>query len=391
MNIAKKEIRTFLIILSVMAGMAGCTPPVPNKSLVEIDITASYPEKELILQDFMDVEYIPLETNDEFVTSGVVMDIGSKYIIVKNWSNDGNIYVFDRKTGKALQKLNMLGKGPKEYSHLTNIVLDEQNNELFVNCLTSKKILVYDLSGNFKRSFAHIENVRYKDVFNYDSDNLIAYNEMAQYNFGQNKGDEPYHMILSKQNGSVSQYISIPFDVIKAPIIQEGDAVVATSVPAIIPNKANWLLVEPSSDTVYNYISQENKLQAFLAKKTTIDPEVFIKMGTLTDQYYFFSTVKKVFDFSKGRGFPTNDLMYDKQQKALFDPVIINSDYLKKQTVDMTSYPVNDGEIAAFQNLQAFKLVEAYKKNELTGKLKAIAAELDEESNPVIMVMKEKH
>ena len=101
MNITKKETRTFLIILSVMAGMTGCTPPVPNKSLVEIDITASYPEKELILQDFMDVEYIPLETNNEFVTSGVVMAIGRKIIIVKNWSNDGNIYVFDRK--KSIQ------------------------------------------------------------------------------------------------------------------------------------------------------------------------------------------------------------------------------------------------------------------------------------------------
>lgn len=387
----KNQVKTLSIILFIIVGIGGCKQPASNKSLIEIDVTASYPEKELILQDFMDVEYIPLETNNEFVTSGVVMALGKKIIIVKNWSNDGNIYVFDRKTGKAIRKLNMLGKGPEEYSHLTNIVADEENNELFVNCLTSKKILVYDLLGNFKRSFNHIENVRYKDVFNYDSDNLIVYNEMAQYNFGQKRGDEPYHMILSKQNGSITRYLSIPFDVIKAPIIQEGDAVVVSSVPTIIPNHANWMLVEPSCDTVYNYISEENKLLAFLAKKPTTDPEVFLKIGTLTDQYYFFSTVKKEFDFSKGRGFPTNDLMYDKQENAVFEPAIINADYLTKQTVDMTSHPVNGDEIAAFQNLQAFKLVEAYKKNELTGKLKEIAADLDEESNPVIMLMKVKH
>lgn len=390
MIMAKKEISIFLIILCLMAGLGGCKPPAQNNYLIEIDVTASYQEKELILQDFMDVEYIPLETNNEFVTSGVVMAFGKKIIIVKNWSKDGNIYVFDRNTGKAVRKLNMLGKGPEEYSHLTNIVLDEQNNELFVNCLTSKKILVYDLSGNFKRSFDHIEDARYTDVFNYETDNLIVYNEMAQYNFGQNKGGEPYHIILSKQNGSITRNISIPFDVIKAPILQEGDAVVATSVPAIVPNHTNWLLVEPSSDTVYNYISSENNLQPFIAKQPTTDPEVFLKMGTLTDQYYFFSTVKIEFNFSTGRGFPISDLMYDKQENAVFEPVIINADYLKKQTEDMTSHPVN-GEVAAFQIIEAFQLVEAYKKDELTGKLKEIAAELDEESNPVIMAMKEKH
>ncbi|WP_167619147.1 6-bladed beta-propeller [Maribellus sediminis] len=386
----KNQIKTLSIVLLIIVGIGGCNPPVPNNSHIEIDQTANYTEKELILQDFMDVVYIPLETNAEFVTSGIVMDIGSKYIIVKNWTKEGNIFIFDRNTGKALKKLNMLGKGPEEYSHLTNLVLDEQNNELFVNCLTSKKILVYDLSGNFKRSFNHIENVRYMDVYNYDSDNLIVYNEMAQYNIGQNKGDEPYHMILSKQNGSVTRHISIPFDVIKAPIIQEGDAVVASSVPTIIPNHGNWLLVEPSSDTVYNYLSRENKLEPILVKKPTKDPEIFIKVGTLTASYFFISTLKKVFDFSTGRGFPTSDLMYDKQENTVYEPAIINADYLKKQTVDMTSHPVNGDEIAAFQNLQAFKLVEAYKKNELTGKLKEIAAKLDEESNPVIMLMKEK-
>jgi len=48
----------------------------------------------------MDVEYIALETTDEFITHGNVMDIGKKFIIVKNNTNDGNIFIFDRKTGK---------------------------------------------------------------------------------------------------------------------------------------------------------------------------------------------------------------------------------------------------------------------------------------------------
>lgn len=33
-----------------------------SDSLVTVDVTVNYPKKELVLQDFMDVEYIPLET-----------------------------------------------------------------------------------------------------------------------------------------------------------------------------------------------------------------------------------------------------------------------------------------------------------------------------------------
>jgi hypothetical protein len=385
----KNEITTLAIILIITAGFVGCKESETNH-LITVDVTKSYPEKELILQDFMDVEYIPLETNDEFITQGVVMAIGNKYILVKNRSNDGDIFVFDRNTGKALRKINKMGKGPEEYSHLTDIILDEQNNELFVNCLKSKKILVYDLFGNFKRSFNHAEDTRYVNVFNYDNENLIGYNELTLYKDGENRGSEPYHLIVSKQDGSVTRNISIPFDVIKTPLIQNGEMTIASEVSPIIPYQNTWLLVETSSDTVYNCIPEEDKLIPFLVKSPTTNPVIFLTMGTITDRYCFMTTVKKEFDFTTRRGFMNSDLMYDKQENAVFKPAIFNGDYVKKQKVNMTSHPVNGDEIAAFQNLEAYKLVEAYKKDGLKGKLKEIAAGLNEGSNPVIMVMKYK-
>ena len=84
------------------------------------------------------------------------------------------------------------------------------------------------------------------------------------------------------------------------------------------------------------------------------------------------------------------ELMYDKQENSIFTPAVFNGDYVKKQKVDMTSHPVNN-EIAAFETLEAYQLVEAYKKDELKGKLKEIAADLNEGSNTVIMVMKYKN
>ena len=44
------------------------------------------------LQDFMDVNSIPLETNDEFVTQGKVMAIAD-VILITNWATDGNLFI----------------------------------------------------------------------------------------------------------------------------------------------------------------------------------------------------------------------------------------------------------------------------------------------------------
>lgn len=100
----------------------------------------------------MDVEYIPLETNDEFINQGYVQAVGEKYIIVANYNNDGNIFVYDR-SGKAIRKINRKGQGGEEYINFRCVTLDEENNEIFINDHYKKRIKVYDLEGNFKLQF----------------------------------------------------------------------------------------------------------------------------------------------------------------------------------------------------------------------------------------------
>jgi len=51
--------------------------------------------------------------------------------------------------------------------------------------------------------------------------------------------------------------------------------------------------------------------------------------------------------------------------------------------------PVNH-EIESWQALDANQLIESYNNGELKGKLKKIAATLNEDSNPVIMLIKHK-
>jgi len=67
-----------IIILFVL--MAGCGEG--NKQsgddFITVDVTKKYPKKELILQDFLDVEYVPLETSDEFITTTSLQAIGKQ-------------------------------------------------------------------------------------------------------------------------------------------------------------------------------------------------------------------------------------------------------------------------------------------------------------------------
>lgn len=81
-------------------GMVGCgtSSTQEKEDLIVVDVSKDYPKKELILQDLFDVEYIPLETTDEFVTLGWLQAIGKDVMIVRNmFAADGNIFIYDRK------------------------------------------------------------------------------------------------------------------------------------------------------------------------------------------------------------------------------------------------------------------------------------------------------
>jgi hypothetical protein len=376
-----------VIILFMMAGCGGHEQS--NDDLIIVDVSKSYPKKELILQDFMDVEYIVLETTDEFLTQGLVQDVGKKYLLVKNRYNDGDIFIFDRKTGKGLRKINRQGQGGEEYPRINEIILDENNGEIFVMSL-GNKILVYDLYGGFKRSLNLDREV--SSMFDYDKHNLICYDMSDYHNKGKNRS-KSYHIIISKKDGSITREIYIPFKTINTPIVKDGDNFVANYSYEIRLSHGQCTLMDPSADTLYNY-APDGKLNPFIVRTPsahTMQPEVFLYMGIHTDRYYFMETVKNVFNFEKGNGFYADILMYDKEEKAIFQVAVYNNDYAEKRTVAMTAKSVNR-EIEDAISLNASRLVEIYKKDQLKeGKLKEIASSLDEDDNPVIMLVKQKN
>lgn len=384
----RKALFIAAILLPIVVAGCGEGNKTPTDEFITVNVNASYPEKELILQDFADVEYIVLETTDEFITKGHVNAVGKNILLVTNRINDGNIFVFDR-SGKGLRRINRLGQSGEEYAQITAIILDEKNEEMFVIDYPARKIKVYDLYGNFKRSFPFTDTSYYTETFNYDADHLICYKGYLP----SVDNEQSCHVLISKQDGSITREIPIPFKEIISPVVVEGETSVTPFFYLTMPQQENWLLMRPSSDTIYTYLPNGD-ITPFLVRTPSIHtmepPVVFLFPGAIIpDRYYFIQTLKKEVDFTTMKGFPTNDLVYDRQENAVFEYTIYNGDFSNKKPVYLGSKPLNQ-EIVTYQLLSAPDLVEAYGKGQLKGKLKEIAAELDEEDNPVIMLIKHK-
>ena len=132
--------------------------------------------------------------------------MGAKIIAVRNDIQDGDIYLFDRKKGTGIRKINRRGNGNEEYTIAYNVVLDEDNEELFVNDVMQNKIIVYDLSGNYKRHFSRYEKARINQIYNFDKEKLICKIEDDNVTLGKST-----FIVISKQTGEVVIETSISY------------------------------------------------------------------------------------------------------------------------------------------------------------------------------------
>ena len=148
----------------------------------------------------MDVEYIALESTDEFLCQGIVQAIGKEIILVKNVINDGDIFIFDR-NGKGLRKFNRKGQGSEEYIFNLSAFVDDNSGEIYIDEII-RNVLVYDFQGNFLKSIPRGDN-KWINATNYNQDYLIA-RESPSIQI-QNKTDYQRFVTISKQDGNIAK------------------------------------------------------------------------------------------------------------------------------------------------------------------------------------------
>lgn len=353
-----------------------------DRVLITVNLKQEYPNRKLILQDFMDVEYIALETSEKFLCQGQVLDIGENVILMKNSFQDGDLFLFDKK-GKGINKINRKGEGNEEYVIIFKAALDESHNEIFVNDAMKGKILVYDFQGNFKRDFQYDRGLRIDDIHNFDETRLIS--RIGED--GKKENNVSAFALLSKQDGHILKDIRISFKERKTLRIDDKNGMfMLYYYSPIVPFDGAWVFSEASSDTIFG-LSTDCTLNPFIVKTPSInslDPEVFLFPKILTDRYCFMEKVTKGSDFAKV------DFVFDRFENKIYEYTLYNIDYKAEQTLNMVTIEPLRYDNGLWQKLEAYKLVELYKKGMLQGKLKELASRLDEDANPVIMLTKPK-
>ena len=90
---------------------------------------------------------IELELTDESMIGGSVgrIIISEDYVIVAELNQ---ILVFN-KDGNFVRSIGRRGQGPGSFNYIANIAIDTKNERLFVLSLQPRKIISYDLNGNF--------------------------------------------------------------------------------------------------------------------------------------------------------------------------------------------------------------------------------------------------
>ena len=371
------------------------------EELAEIDVTKNYPKKEFYLQDIANVEYIPLETNNNTLMrfrQDAIVHVSDDYIIVQNY-NESDIFVFDGQ-GKSKFSFNHRGQGPSEYNVLWDVAFDEKTKEIFVSDLYNPRIHVYDEEGKYKRTLAVSSDLHDIKLYNFDDETLLVYDETGV--FGQGVDDRSYvnkpYLFMSKKDGSIvdSLNIHLPVRLSNAAVLRgEQDGVnlmYSVSIPIInnLSYGKNYLIADWSADTIYR-LTPQKELQPMIVRKPPLqstNPKILLSNSLVADKFILLGVhVKDDEVLISGRDISQKQLMYNFKTGEINEYKLKNKD-ISSSTDDVTIYGAITPENTGITMYETGFLFDLDEKGELSGDLKEVLKSLDAEDNPVLVKIK---
>ncbi|MBE6287443.1 MAG: 6-bladed beta-propeller [Mediterranea massiliensis] len=303
--------------------------------------------------------------------------MGNNYILVGNNKFDGEIFIFDRK-GKFITKFNHRGQGDKEYILMTNALLDEENREILINDPAARKIVVYSLEGTYKRTLKLDRKYSIANIYNFDKGNIIC-----EVTLSPESNNRVKALIASKEDGNLNKEINVACDKIISTHIDRNQMMLFYDYISILPFQDAWLMTEASSDTIFKV--SEDMVSPFIIKTPSVQsskPEKFLFPRLLTNEFYFFEKVEKKERFIK------DDLVYSIKDNSLYRYNIYNNDIKDETPLILQQYNTKNSNIGYWHSMDAYQLTRLQKEGKLQGKLKTITEKLDEDSNPIIVLLK---
>ena len=126
---------------------------------------------------FIDIEYIPLETNEQSIISGTndliggnKLIVGTGFYLVKYFKT---ILKF-QSNGSFVARIGTLGRGPNEFLVAHDVDVDEINQNIYVLAGWQKKFFVYSDNGKLIRTF---QIPFFSNEFSFFEKEILCYSE----------------------------------------------------------------------------------------------------------------------------------------------------------------------------------------------------------------------
>jgi hypothetical protein len=344
-----------------------------------------------------EIEFIPLDNSDQESLLGEYLRIQeseNRFYVYD--SNRQPLKVFD-KTGKFLSTRGLIGRGPHELPSISGFAVDYRRDGVYIKGGTS--VIAYDVEG---RRFARNDSIADKNLFAVGkiirhNDNLIV---LAGSSFGKSEPGSPKTLLELfssdlRREGSIdvidkgsTESLYLPAGAATIEIYPES---------GIVFDNGNSLFVkETLSDTVFRYENDRTLSPVYRLDlgRYYIPAEAFgpDPGGRWNDIYHSITdmydgeryTVARITSFS-GESFSTGYLVLDKDNPS-DGFTATGPDGRKGIFMDGTAFApmyVRDNRLVGY--MQALDIVD--NAASITNpKLKALAATLKEDSNPVVVV-----
>lgn len=150
---------------------------------------------------FVDIEYIPLETNDQCILPGVNRGMMEGIITGDNYFLTfllNKIYMF-RYDGSFVNTIGTIGRGPNEFIVFHDIDIDPKNQYIYLVSGWDKRFFVYSETGEFIRTFTSPLNTT---EFKFTEDGIFCYsvNTFANIDTSYSLIDSDGRVLKSFQN-----------------------------------------------------------------------------------------------------------------------------------------------------------------------------------------------
>ncbi len=365
---------------------------IDQSNLITIDLDEEYPKTSLSIEEIANVEYLQLETtNNAFISSVSNIAMSNKLIIICDRLL-GEIFLFDRK-GKYLNTISNRGNGPNEYNSISNFCVDFNKEEIYVCDYQLKyRILTYSFEGEFIRSTKLIDRIWPETIYSCDENYFIVLNSNISNTTSSSKTHNPYKIINKNTGKIVDLPIKTELRETNYSLSKKGDIYNYSkiNIDQIIKAKDGFIISDFVIDTIYHYKNGNLNPIAIIKKNhSKNNSNLLSSVNLITNKYIFVNVIKKEINNNTKQISETDQryLFYNKAENRIYETEIYSSDITNSKEMQWDSYGMDLPDGCFIKVFYADRLIDLLENNRIHGKLKEEALILEENSNPILMIV----